>query len=130
MKLSIENEGVGGSEFCLKVTFYNDGSGDADVSIDRFLLNAERVALEIRRGAARLEPLGYEIVNPIAPMEMRTLAPGEKLKIEFPFKIEIKTDKISALLFKYATYKLDRGSEYEVKLNWNGLISNGIKIAA
>lgn len=130
MKLSIENRGAGDSEFCLMVTFHNDSSSEASVSLDRFLLNAERIGLEVRHGTARLEPLGYEIVTPIAPAETRALAPGEELKVELPFRIETKTDKVSALVFKRATYRLDRGNEYEVKLIWDGLASNEIKIVA
>ncbi|WEJ99466.1 MAG: hypothetical protein P0Y59_21545 [Candidatus Sphingomonas phytovorans] len=128
MKLYIENGGILGSEACLVVTFCNDGPSEADVSLDRFLLNAERVGLEIRRGAERLEPLGYEIVTPNSPIAMRTLAPGEKLRIELPFKIEAKTDKVSALLFKRATYRLERNAEYALALRWDGLISNEIQI--
>lgn len=130
MKISIENKDVGVGNFCLTVAFLNDSSEQAGVSLDRFLLNAERVGLEIVHGVERLGPIEYEIVTPNAPVTMRTLAPGEEIKIELPFSIEVKTEKFSALLFKRATYRLSRGAEYAIKLNWDGIVSNELKLTA
>ena len=108
------------------VTFVNLTDSVESIPLDYLKLNAERVNVRICAGGVRLEPIEYDLVNSAKTLTELQLSPKQSHSIEINGRIEKKAEKVFALVFHRATYKIDLEKDYTVDFYLGGVRSNTI----
>ena len=120
-----------GEAFDIQVTIQNDSQQKVMFELGKFLLSAERAALDIRApGGQRLEPVEYQIINPAGEPAIQALEPGEQCRVDLQGKLVSKTAEVTALVFPHATYRLEKGREYSLRLCWGVVASDPLIFVA